>query len=196
MIFFFLFSEEIAFYNGNVREKQTIHATFKKLVGNWLAVFVSPQKMIDSEMTLTTASIWLVWWVQSGVSFIVTVTSTSSDHSVLVYSFTSQQQGDSRGVELLFKISYSFRNVVKIFCPRNIYCTNTPKKNKWFKWFKYLERMSKFFHSRTRFCASPQYRVFSECEQNNFLFQVDHLHNFIFFRFSMGFVDSIIAKCK
>lgn len=26
--------------------------------------------------------------------------------------------------------------------------------------------------------------------------QVDHLHNFIFFRFSMGFVDSIIAKCK
>lgn len=32
--FFFLFSEEIAFYNGNLREKQTIHATFKKLVGN------------------------------------------------------------------------------------------------------------------------------------------------------------------
>lgn len=29
-----------------------------------------------------------------------------------------------------------------------------------------------------------------------FLLQVDHLHNFIFFRFSMGFVDSIIAKCK
>uniref|UniRef100_A0A0E9VJG6 Uncharacterized protein n=1 Tax=Anguilla anguilla TaxID=7936 RepID=A0A0E9VJG6_ANGAN len=27
-------------------------------------------------------------------------------------------------------------------------------------------------------------------------FQVDHLHKFIFFRFSMGFVDSIIAKCK
>lgn len=26
--------------------------------------------------------------------------------------------------------------------------------------------------------------------------QADHLHNFIFFRFSMGFVDSIIAKCK
>ena len=26
--------------------------------------------------------------------------------------------------------------------------------------------------------------------------QVDHLHNFIFFRFSMGFVDSLIAKCK
>lgn len=25
--------------------------------------------------------------------------------------------------------------------------------------------------------------------------QVDHLHSFIFFRFSMGFVDSIIAKC-
>uniref|UniRef100_A0A668AUL9 ATP-binding cassette, sub-family D (ALD), member 3a n=1 Tax=Myripristis murdjan TaxID=586833 RepID=A0A668AUL9_9TELE len=29
-------SEEIAFYNGNIREKQTIHATFKKLVGFWL----------------------------------------------------------------------------------------------------------------------------------------------------------------
>lgn len=27
-------SEEIAFYNGNLREKQTIHATFKKLVSN------------------------------------------------------------------------------------------------------------------------------------------------------------------
>lgn len=26
--------------------------------------------------------------------------------------------------------------------------------------------------------------------------QVDHLHKFIFFRFSMGFVDSMIAKCK
>lgn len=26
--------------------------------------------------------------------------------------------------------------------------------------------------------------------------QVEHLHNFILFRFSMGFVDSIIAKCK
>nr|XP_046188478.1 ATP-binding cassette sub-family D member 3-like [Oncorhynchus gorbuscha] len=25
---------------------------------------------------------------------------------------------------------------------------------------------------------------------------VDHLHKFIFFRFSMGFVDSLIAKCK
>lgn len=25
-------SEEIAFYNGNLREKQTIHTTFKKLV--------------------------------------------------------------------------------------------------------------------------------------------------------------------
>lgn len=32
--FFFLFSEEIAFYNGNIREKQTIHSIFKKLVGN------------------------------------------------------------------------------------------------------------------------------------------------------------------
>lgn len=31
---FLLCSEEIAFYNGNLREKQTIHATFKKLVGN------------------------------------------------------------------------------------------------------------------------------------------------------------------
>lgn len=31
----FLFcSEEVAFYDGNLREKQTIHATFKKLVGN------------------------------------------------------------------------------------------------------------------------------------------------------------------
>lgn len=39
--FFFLFSEEIAFYNGNMREKQTIHATFKKLVGNSLAVFTT-----------------------------------------------------------------------------------------------------------------------------------------------------------
>lgn len=37
----FLFcSEEIAFYNGNLREKQTIHATFKKLVGNNLALGV------------------------------------------------------------------------------------------------------------------------------------------------------------
>lgn len=26
------FSEEIAFYNGNLREKQTIHKTFRKLV--------------------------------------------------------------------------------------------------------------------------------------------------------------------
>ena len=26
--------------------------------------------------------------------------------------------------------------------------------------------------------------------------QVEHLHNFILFRFSMGFIDSIIAKCK
>lgn len=34
---FFFVSEEIAFYNGNVREKQTIHSTFKKLV---CAVFV------------------------------------------------------------------------------------------------------------------------------------------------------------
>lgn len=33
----FVSSEEIAFYNGNTREKQTIYATFKKLVGNeWL----------------------------------------------------------------------------------------------------------------------------------------------------------------
>lgn len=28
----FVFSEEIAFYNGNLREKQTIHKTFRKLV--------------------------------------------------------------------------------------------------------------------------------------------------------------------
>lgn len=35
----FFFSEEIAFYNGNMREKQTIYTTFKKLVGNSLAVF-------------------------------------------------------------------------------------------------------------------------------------------------------------
>lgn len=35
-ISFFIFpsSEEIAFYNGNRREKQTIHSTFKKLVGH------------------------------------------------------------------------------------------------------------------------------------------------------------------
>lgn len=34
----FLFhSEEIAFYNGNLREKQTIYATFKKLVRNSLS---------------------------------------------------------------------------------------------------------------------------------------------------------------
>lgn len=26
--------------------------------------------------------------------------------------------------------------------------------------------------------------------------QVDHLHRFIYFRFTMGFVDSLIAKCK
>ena len=26
--------------------------------------------------------------------------------------------------------------------------------------------------------------------------QVEHLHNFILFRFSMGFIDNIIAKCK
>lgn len=32
IIFVFLFSEEIAFYNGNLREKQTIHKTFRKLV--------------------------------------------------------------------------------------------------------------------------------------------------------------------
>ncbi|MEQ2261144.1 ATP-binding cassette sub- D member 3 [Xenotaenia resolanae] len=31
-------SEEIAFYNGNMREKQTIHATFKKLVSNILMI--------------------------------------------------------------------------------------------------------------------------------------------------------------
>lgn len=31
----FYYSEEIAFYNGNVREKQTIHSTFKKLVSMW-----------------------------------------------------------------------------------------------------------------------------------------------------------------
>lgn len=38
---YFLFcSEEIAFYNGNLREKQTIHATFKKLVGNKLSLGV------------------------------------------------------------------------------------------------------------------------------------------------------------
>lgn len=30
----------------------------------------------------------------------------------------------------------------------------------------------------------------------SFVFKVDHLHNFIFFRFTMGFVDSMIAKCK
>lgn len=30
--YFLCSSEEIAFYNGNLREKQTIHATFKKLV--------------------------------------------------------------------------------------------------------------------------------------------------------------------
>lgn len=36
--YFLFFSEEIAFYNGNLREKQTIHATFKKLVSNeWWA---------------------------------------------------------------------------------------------------------------------------------------------------------------
>ena len=29
-----------------------------------------------------------------------------------------------------------------------------------------------------------------------FYFQVDHLKSFIFFRFSMGLVDNIIAKCK
>uniref|UniRef100_A0A673BJG9 ATP-binding cassette, sub-family D (ALD), member 3a n=1 Tax=Sphaeramia orbicularis TaxID=375764 RepID=A0A673BJG9_9TELE len=33
-------SEEIAFYNGNMREKQTIYATFKKLVGNYVATVV------------------------------------------------------------------------------------------------------------------------------------------------------------
>jgi len=32
VLFVFFFSEEIAFYNGNVREKQTIHKTFRKLV--------------------------------------------------------------------------------------------------------------------------------------------------------------------
>uniref|UniRef100_A0A671P7Q0 ATP-binding cassette sub-family D member 3-like n=1 Tax=Sinocyclocheilus anshuiensis TaxID=1608454 RepID=A0A671P7Q0_9TELE len=32
LCFYFIVSEEIAFYNGNVREKQTIHSTFKKLV--------------------------------------------------------------------------------------------------------------------------------------------------------------------
>lgn len=36
--------------------------------------------------------------------------------------------------------------------------------------------------------------------ENNYIFafafcQVEHLHNFILFRFSMGFIDSIIAKC-
>lgn len=34
-----LCSEEIAFYNGNEREKLTIHSTFKKLVSNTLCIF-------------------------------------------------------------------------------------------------------------------------------------------------------------
>lgn len=42
-VLFFLCSEEIAFYNGNMREKQTIHSAFKKLVGNSLTVRLHKQ---------------------------------------------------------------------------------------------------------------------------------------------------------
>ncbi|KAA0704698.1 ATP-binding cassette sub-family D member 3 70 kDa peroxisomal membrane protein [Triplophysa tibetana] len=43
-------SEEIAFYNGNVREKQTIHSTFKKLVDHLhnFIVFRFSMGMVDS----------------------------------------------------------------------------------------------------------------------------------------------------
>lgn len=108
----FLFcSEEIAFYNGNLREKQTIHATFKKLVGNKLTL----------------------WECRSDGT---RVGHSQAPHGAMI-------------VLLLTAALCSF---------------------------------GPLHHS------SHSYPVFH--------LQVDHLHNFIFFRFSMGFVDSIIAKCK
>lgn len=43
-----LLSEEIAFYNGNKREKQTIHSTFKKLVSHSSTVVTSDLRHDDT----------------------------------------------------------------------------------------------------------------------------------------------------
>lgn len=41
VIYVYCFSEEIAFYNGNRREKQTINGTFQKLVSKIKIVLIS-----------------------------------------------------------------------------------------------------------------------------------------------------------
>lgn len=46
--YLFLFSEEIAFYNGNLREKQTIHKTFRKLVSLFYFFKHFKQNLINS----------------------------------------------------------------------------------------------------------------------------------------------------
>lgn len=58
----------------------------------------------------------------------------------------------------------------------------------------WIHKLYSFFrpHGRLIFLNTWEvyiYFVFAFC-------QVEHLHNFILFRFSMGFIDSIIAKCK
>ena len=58
----------------------------------------------------------------------------------------------------------------------------------------WIHKLHSFFcpHGRLIFLNTLEvyiFIVFAFC-------QVEHLHNFILFRFSMGFIDSIIAKCK
>lgn len=66
LYYLFILSEEIAFYNGNMREKQTIYSTFKKLVGSSLVLF--------SGMTGTCVSSDCFDGVGSVMSFIAPVT--------------------------------------------------------------------------------------------------------------------------
>uniref|UniRef100_A0A7N8WZI0 ATP binding cassette subfamily D member 3 n=1 Tax=Mastacembelus armatus TaxID=205130 RepID=A0A7N8WZI0_9TELE len=55
--------------------------------------------------------------------------------------------------------------------------------------YRYVNSREKLL-CKSLLCPFPN----SDCKHIYFVFQVDHLHNFIFFRFTMGFVDSIIAK--
>lgn len=110
-----------------------------------------------------------------------------------VYSFTLLQQGNSRGVKVFVK-TYSFSNLSLSRLLKDMFDTFTLH-------FK-VALAPPALTGRRQQCREISDKVHftlyicCECEQNGFLFQVDHLHNFIFFRFSMGFVDSLIAKCK
>uniref|UniRef100_A0A7N6BVY8 ABC transporter domain-containing protein n=1 Tax=Anabas testudineus TaxID=64144 RepID=A0A7N6BVY8_ANATE len=108
-----------------------------------------------------------------------------------VYSFTLLQQGNSRGVKVFVK-TYSFSNLSLSRLLKDMFDTFTLH-------FK-VALAPPALTGRRQQCREISDKVHftlyicCECEQNGFLFQVDHLHNFIFFRFSMGFVDSLIAK--